>query len=57
MTWVRFVVWLVIGMAIYFAYGRRHSRLNERFSAASTAVNGTAAPESQPDDRDEYTRA
>jgi APA family basic amino acid/polyamine antiporter len=26
-TWVRFVVWLVIGLAIYYWYGRHHSRL------------------------------
>ncbi|HLK08554.1 MAG TPA: amino acid permease [Candidatus Angelobacter sp.] len=26
-TWVRLVVWLVIGMAIYFGYGRSHSRV------------------------------
>jgi APA family basic amino acid/polyamine antiporter len=26
-TWVRFVVWLVIGLAIYYFYGRNHSRL------------------------------
>jgi APA family basic amino acid/polyamine antiporter len=26
-TWIRFVVWLVIGLIIYSTYSRRHSRL------------------------------
>jgi APA family basic amino acid/polyamine antiporter len=28
MTWIRFVVWSVIGVAIYFGYSVKHSRLN-----------------------------
>ena len=26
-TWIRFVVWLVVGMTIYWFYGRRHTAL------------------------------
>ena len=25
LTWVRFLVWLAIGLVIYFAYARRHT--------------------------------
>jgi APA family basic amino acid/polyamine antiporter len=63
-TWIFFAIWLVIGIGIYFAYGQRHSRLNERFSEAKASVNGradaTAAPqaaEKSADDEDEFTRA
>nr|WP_263323231.1 amino acid permease [Neobacillus sp. Marseille-Q6967] len=29
-TWISFSVWLVIGLLVYFAYGRKHSNLNQR---------------------------
>jgi APA family basic amino acid/polyamine antiporter len=28
-TWIRLVVWLVIGFAVYFLYGRHHSRVQK----------------------------
>jgi len=27
MNWARLIVWLIIGLVVYFTYGRKHSRL------------------------------
>jgi basic amino acid/polyamine antiporter, APA family len=28
-TWVRLILWLLIGFIFYFSYGKKHSRINE----------------------------
>jgi APA family basic amino acid/polyamine antiporter len=28
-TWIRLFVWLIIGLVIYFTYGKKHSRVQE----------------------------
>lgn len=38
-TWARLIVWMGLGMLIYFTYSRRHSKLNQQ--------PGTAAPPHQ----------
>ncbi len=35
-AWIRFGIWMLIGIAIYLAYGSRHSRLRRRPSGADT---------------------
>jgi APA family basic amino acid/polyamine antiporter len=41
MTWIAFVVWLVIGLAIYFLYSRRNAVLGRAPVEAPRAVAST----------------
>ena len=43
-TWLRLVIWLVIGFCIYFTYGIRHSVLRAGLSATQTAKKKAAVP-------------
>jgi len=29
-TWLRFIIWMLIGIVVYFSYGRSHSLVGKR---------------------------
>src|SRR6266571_1258564 len=53
-TWIRLIVWLLIGFTIYFGYSRKHSRLQRELAGGaggpppSMGGGGAGAPRGQP---------
>ncbi|XP_069353465.1 cationic amino acid transporter 4 [Eulemur rufifrons] len=44
LTWVRFCIWLLIGLAVYFGYGIRHSKQNQQEAPGPTATRYVVFP-------------
>ncbi len=53
-TWIRLIVWLLIGFAIYFGYSRKHSRLQKELAGGAGGPpsmgggGGGGVPRGQP---------
>ncbi|XP_063228375.1 cationic amino acid transporter 4 [Bacillus rossius redtenbacheri] len=43
LTWVRFIVWMAVGLLVYFLYGIHHSKESEQVSTYSVLMTSTEA--------------
>jgi APA family basic amino acid/polyamine antiporter len=39
-TWLRLIIWLILGMAMYFGYGQQHSRVQNTLAGRENPVRG-----------------
>jgi basic amino acid/polyamine antiporter, APA family len=42
-NWLRLVIWLLLGLGVYFAYGRHHSKLARHLAQGNRGQNRSAA--------------
>ncbi|WP_443096090.1 amino acid permease C-terminal domain-containing protein [Rothia koreensis] len=42
-TWIRFVIWLALGIVVYFLYSRRHSRIGRNSAEDASSENPETA--------------
>jgi len=47
-TWIRLIVWLLIGFSIYFGYSRKHSRLQRELAGGGAAAAVPGGMRGQP---------
>jgi len=47
-TWIRLIVWLLIGFSIYFGYSRKHSRLQRELASGGGAAAVPGGMRGQP---------
>ncbi|MGU3293582.1 APC family permease [Williamsia sp. M5A3_1d] len=48
LTWIRFVIWMAIGVAFYFLYSRRHSMVGRRERGEVASVDSPTLAKSPP---------
>jgi APA family basic amino acid/polyamine antiporter len=48
LNWARLIIWLLIGLVVYYFYGRKHSQLQVNRTAAAAELSGMADKQPTP---------